>query len=68
MATHEANGCHPVRLVSSRTIDDKQIEAQIIDGMVVCGKCSNPTQLMAPKHGTKEFYCPKCHLSFTEQE
>ena len=56
-------------LVSRRKVEGKEIRAQIIDGIVMCGKCSQPTQhLQAQSGGTAEEFCAKCHISYIPEE
>lgn len=54
---------------SVRLIDGKSVDGLEVGGMLMCGKCSQPTTHMQPKSGgTVEEYCPKCHLSYVEED
>ena len=56
---------------SVRMIDGQHVEALVLDGIVTCGKCSQPTLHLEPKttqNGTIEDYCTKCHLSYVEED
>ena len=55
---------------SVRKIDGKHVELNIIDGIGMCWQCSSPTIPMMDlkSKGTPECYCPKCHLSYVDDE
>ena len=35
-------------------------------GDIVCGECDSHLLHLNPNKGTEEYYCQKCHLSYTE--
>ena len=54
-------------LESVRKFEGKSVQAQVIQGMVVCGKCSSPTIHLDSKKGVPEEYCRTCHLSYIKK-
>jgi hypothetical protein len=42
--------------------------ATVVEDMVMCSKCGGPTVHMAPKNGSEEYYCSKCHLSYKYED